>query len=294
MDDAVANYLQPKKEVWLLCDNLDKGLPTHGTDSLDILLIRSLLDASRKLQKQLEVRGVHFHSLVFLRNDVFDHLVRETPDKGKYSEILLEWADIESFQEFVRQRLIEPIPPSTPFADAWRAVFDGHVRGQDSFYYVVERTLMNPREILYFLKYAISAAINRGHERVSQEDLERAEKDYSAKMKKNLIGELDNVSVGLGSIIEKFNGAPTRMSREDVRRLLPTLTIETPGGLRDVETLLVWFGLLGVQELTGDEPLFAYQQHYDIEKLLAAIESRRAFYIVHPAFREALGCRVPA
>jgi hypothetical protein len=39
--------------VWLLVDNLDKGWPTRGTTSEDILIVRSLLDATRKLQRQL-------------------------------------------------------------------------------------------------------------------------------------------------------------------------------------------------------------------------------------------------
>jgi hypothetical protein len=49
LDSAVANYLRDKKQVWLLVDNLDKGWPTRGATTADILLIRTLLEAMRKL-----------------------------------------------------------------------------------------------------------------------------------------------------------------------------------------------------------------------------------------------------
>ena len=72
----------------------------------DILIIRTLLDATRKLQRQLGNHSVEFHSLVFLRNDIYELLVKETPDRDKDTAIALDWNDSPIFEEIVRQRIL--------------------------------------------------------------------------------------------------------------------------------------------------------------------------------------------
>src|SRR5690606_22888338 len=39
LTDAVADFLALKEEVWVLVDNLDKGWPTRGASSVDILIV---------------------------------------------------------------------------------------------------------------------------------------------------------------------------------------------------------------------------------------------------------------
>ena len=49
----------------------------------DIMLLRSLLEGTRKLERQLEHRGIDLHSIVFIRNDIYQHLLQEPADRGK-------------------------------------------------------------------------------------------------------------------------------------------------------------------------------------------------------------------
>ena len=181
MSAAVGRYLVYKNSVWVLVDNLDKGWPVRGASEIDIMIIRTLLEATRKLQRQLEERDVDFHSLVFLRNDIYEHLVRETPDKGKETTITLDWPDPEVFKEMVRQRMESSIKLSGTFDNIWPAEFDNYIGTQDSFTFVISRTLMRPRDLLSFLRKAVEVSINRGHERVRQDDLRAAEEEYSRK-----------------------------------------------------------------------------------------------------------------
>ena len=71
LDKAVSDYLREKDAVWLLIDNLDKGWPVHGTTPADIMIVRALLEATRKLQRQMEENDVEFKCLVFLRTDIY-------------------------------------------------------------------------------------------------------------------------------------------------------------------------------------------------------------------------------
>src|SRR5205807_1821791 len=90
LSDAVSNYMTAsrKEAIWLLIDNLDKGWPVQSARTEDILLIRSLLEASRKMQRQFENRGTECHAIVFIRNDIYEHLVLDTPDRGKDTAVI--------------------------------------------------------------------------------------------------------------------------------------------------------------------------------------------------------------
>src|SRR6185437_2509142 len=121
LSDAVSAYMtaSSKEAIWLLIDNLDKGWPVQSARTEDILLIRSLLEASRKLQRQFETRGTECHVIVFIRNDIYEHLVRDTPDRGKDSAVILDWADPEVFKEIIRRRIIRSTGLNGDFDTLW-------------------------------------------------------------------------------------------------------------------------------------------------------------------------------
>jgi hypothetical protein len=121
LDRAVSDYVREKDSVWLLIYNLDKGWPVHGTTPADIMIVRALLEATRKLQRQMEENNVEFKCLVFLRTDIYEHLVLQTPDKGKDTAIRLDWDDPGVFQEIVRKRVSASTDLQGSFRDVWPA-----------------------------------------------------------------------------------------------------------------------------------------------------------------------------
>ena len=44
----VIEYMTHKETCWLLFDNIDKGWPTSGLEHEDLLIIRALIDATKK------------------------------------------------------------------------------------------------------------------------------------------------------------------------------------------------------------------------------------------------------
>ena len=291
LDDALAPYLQEKENVWVLIDNLDKGWPTRGTRASDILILRTLMEATRKLQRQFEQRQVGFHSFVFLRNDIYDHLLRETSDRGKDTAISLDWDDEEVFKEIVKQRVRASTGTMEGFSDAWGRICEPVVGTQESFHYITERTLMRPRDLLMFVHGAIGVAINRGHERVTEADLVKAEEAYSEDMLLGTAFELQDISPAMLDVLYAFSRCRSRLSRAEVERILSdSASTEAP---RNLMILLMWFGLLGVQEYDQDEPVYAYQVRYNVEKLLAPLDRGRSSLVIHPAYRRALQCVEP-
>jgi hypothetical protein len=148
---------------------------------------------------------------------------------------------------------------------------------------------MRPRDFLTFLHSAIEVAINRGHDRVLEDDLRHAEKLYSEDMLKTIGFELRDVLPESPSLLYTLLGCRSRLSKEEVTSLLRTAGVNDHK-LEESIRLLCWFGVLGVVSLDSQEEHFAYEVRYDLTRLITPVEKERGQFVIHPAFRAALEC----
>jgi predicted CopG family antitoxin len=273
--------------VWVLVDNVDKSWPVNGAQPEDILILRSLLEATRKLQRTFSRDKIPFNTVVFIRNDIYEHLLVNTPDKGKDTAVLLEWNDRDALSEVIRRRLIVSTEKEASFEELWNAFFTPHVKGQESFSYVLSRTLMRPRDLLRFLRTCINVAVNRGHETVSEADIEKAEETHSEDQLQEISFELHDIAPDYAEVVYAFIGCPSVMSRADVEFRLASPEAK-PRQIDSVIDLLLWFGFLGVQKADGEET-YAYEFQYGVKRMLKEADGDPMF-VIHPAFRVALGC----
>jgi energy-coupling factor transporter ATP-binding protein EcfA2 len=81
--EALIRYLLLKEEVWLLFDNIDKGWDVEGISAEDILILRCLINANRKIEREFKARRIKFYSIVFVRDDVYSLLMQGSSDYGK-------------------------------------------------------------------------------------------------------------------------------------------------------------------------------------------------------------------
>jgi hypothetical protein len=275
--------------VWLLFDNLDKSWPVRAARPEDILLLRSLLEATRKLQRQLDNRGIGVHSIVFIRNDIYQHLLLEPGDRGKDTAVLLKRNDPEAFKEVIGRRISQSTNASGSFDELWPLYFVTHVREQPSFEYILGRTLMRPREVLKFVRECINVAINRRRERVSEDDILYAERAYSDDALVDISLELKDVQPAYVDIPYAFVGSKATLSRQELEVKLSDAGVQ-PTSAASVIELLLWFGFLGAYVREDDER-YSYQYDYNLTRMTADLQLYA--YTIHPAFRAALGCTPP-
>ncbi len=283
---AILTYLGRSEEIWILFDNIDKAWPARGARPEDVVIVRSLLEASRKVQRMFDQRGQTLRTVVFLRKDVYDLLVDQTPDRGKDAAVNLDWSDVELIKRLLMRRFETSAQLSGDFSEAWALLCDTHVRGTDSLRYVLERTFLRPRDILSFVRQAVQIAVSREHERVEEDDFIEAEKNFSEAMVNDLKHEMRDVFPLYTDIISAFRKSSRSLTYEDVR--LTLLCAEVPEMQVDpvLETLL-WFGFLGV--ITEDDERFAYRQLYNVERLRPqGARWAELRFAIHPAFHVAL------
>ena len=267
--DAVIDYLRHKDSVWLLIDNLDKGSPVGGSLSTDVLLIRSLLDATRTLRNDLESANVEFHYLVFLRSDIYEHLVDEAPDKGKDSTIRLDWDDPEALQKVVERRIVASTELRGDFRSSiWAQLSAPLVGAQHSFDYLIERTLLRPRDLLMFLHRCVETSINRGHNIIEEDDIRFAENGYSNDMLLNVQYEMADLNPAYDNLLEAFAGASAQMELEDARLQLEVMgALETRERADEAILALIRYGVLGVQGGAFGEPTYAFSTTGGLKRL---------------------------
>ena len=282
-------HLRPFSAVWILFDNIDKGFPTHGLQSIDVHIIRCLLEAIRKLQESLETHGIDCMAAIFIRSDVYDHLVDCTPDRGKESYVNLDWSDIELIKELLLRRFRYQAPElEGSFEEVWSRLFDPHVRGESSFNYVVSRTFLRPRDILNFTRKSIQIAVSRNHPRVDQDDITAAEKSFSEDMLNELRYEMRDIFPSLPDIALAFLGYMGSFAENEVSSKLIECGV-SEDQLPSVIEILLWFAFLGIK--IGENEHYSYQVSYNMAKLKHSSDKRgnsERIYAIHPAFSKAL------
>lgn len=288
LSEALSEYLNTarKRDVWLLFDNLDKGWPVHAVEEQDILVLKSLLEATRKLQRQFETRQVEFHCVVFIRNDIYQHLLLDPADRGKDTAVILDWNDPEVFKEIIRRRMIHSTEIEEEFDRLWQLFFDSHIRGEESFSWILRHTLMRPREVIRFVRDCLDVAVNRGHEKVTEEDVLWAEALFSEDALVDLTLELKDVSPKFADVPYGFIGTGTVMSADELSIRLLDVNVDEPEHEKVIE-LLLWFGFLGLIT-SPDQERYAFAYQYNLKMMKAGVNAPYT-YCVHPAFRKHLG-----
>lgn len=290
--EAVAGYLETKEEVWTLFDNLDKGWPARGARPQDIVLLRCLLVATRKLQKEMQRRRVDLKTVIFLRNDVFERLIDGMPDRGKESSVSLDNSDPEVLEEIIRQRAVTSLGENIASFDAfWGSLFDQHIGGEASFRYLLRHTFLRPRDILGLVRKAVDTAVNRGHERVEESDLRAAVISQSDDAKSDMTYEVRDTHGSAADLIDEFIGLGPEISQVQMTEVLRKKGT-TDEAMQTVVDLLLWYSFVGLKRADGSE-MYSFQMDYDIGKMrkIAEKTSGELRFVIHPAFRDALQVR---
>src|SRR6202047_2092480 len=104
--EALVRYLLLKEEVWLLFDNIDKGWNVEGISAEDIVILRCLINASRKIEREFRSQDIQFHSIVFVRDDVYSLLMQGSADYGKEMRASLDWSDMDMLGEVLKRWIV--------------------------------------------------------------------------------------------------------------------------------------------------------------------------------------------
>lgn len=282
------NYMEQKGTLWLLFDNIDNGWPTSGLEHSDLLIVRALIDATRKIEREFGKKELDIKTAVFLRNDVYELLVKETADRGKEASVLLDWTDPDLLRELVRLRIVaNGLDEDTEFIEAWLKIIVSHYKGEESSQYFIERSLMRPRFLLNLINHCKSFAINLNHEIISESDIEKGLSAYASDLLRDVGYELRDIAPESENVLYSFVGCGSELSESDVLDLIAESS-ESGEVASEIFHLLLWYGFLGIK-INSDDPKFIYDFSYN-KALMDGVKSksRNCIFCINQAFWPAL------
>jgi hypothetical protein len=282
--DAIVNLGSDFETIIVLFDNLDKGWPPRQVETHDIQTVHHLIESLNKIERELRRAGKQFKYLLFLRSDVYDNLVADTSDRGKFNVIRVDWSDPEQLEALIYERVISNVDESRIEA-VWNAV-NPLIPGGTAISKMIENSLMRPRFLIELCEKALSFAINRKHAVVTADDVENALKQQSLFLVSDFGYEIRDVSGLSEDVFYKFIGKGDTFTPEEIIEIIGP----TPGLAADrVIDYLVWYGFLGIPGDDG-KPLFIYDRLYDMRRLEAdrLQQGGDLLYVVNPAFLRGL------
>ncbi len=289
----VIEYLSFKNSLWLLFDNLDKGLSTEGISNEDCVMIRTLLDASRKLEEQIERKGPECHSIIFIRNDVLKLLLEGTPDHGKETRVALDWREKDLLCKVLQLRFEANYDEkSSSFSKLWNEFCVSKVLGRKSLDYFVDNSLMRPRFLLSLFNHCKGFAINRGHMKIKEEDIISGFSAFSDDLLTDISLELRDVFPKGEDLPYILIDSPSVLKRSEIVVLMEQYNFDDIDIEKSIE-FLIWHSVLGVRK-PNQKVAYIHTESYDMRRLKMLMRDNRAdepTFVVHPAFWPSLGIK---
>jgi hypothetical protein len=229
--------------------------------------------------------GHDFHCVVFVRNDVYQLLVESSADYGKESRATLDWTDADLLRELVRRRLIQNgLPSDTTFERVWSQICISHHKGEETSQYLIDRSLMRPRNLLKMLAHCRGFAVNLGRERIEQGDILKGLKAYSLDLITEADQELTDIIGSDTALLYHFIGEGDEFAPAPLKKILRGAEIPEDR-IESVIEFLLYYGFLGIK-VSGETLRYIFDVGYDMKllKVLATKNEQSLSYVLNPAF----------
>jgi Cdc6-like AAA superfamily ATPase len=278
--DAVISLSDHFTDILVLIDDLDKGWPPRRVEAQDVNTIKHLIESLNKIHRDLGRKKIELRHLVFLRSDIYERLVEQTSDRGKYNVIKVDWSDSEQLRHLIWQRVASEFDENQS-RRAWDAI-NPKIGEQDAVAVMIDHSLRRPRFLIDLCERVISFAVNRGHDTVTDGDVQDGVKQMSLVLVSDFAYELRDVAGTPEDLFYHFIGAKDLMTASELTAVIDSAKIGLP--VIEAIDLLVWYGFIGI--VAGDKPTFIYDRAYDFRRLEAEKpkDESELLYAVNPAF----------
>jgi hypothetical protein len=295
---ALDDVLCKKDRVAILIDNLDKAWGHEGDLGQLSEFFLGLFSASNQLLNDFSRadsrrKAVNVTAAIFLRSDIFNRIIEVAREPDKIAVTRLMWDDPELLRQVIESRYLAAHPEAVNGAEIWEKYFCTTVKGMPTREYITSRTLPRPRDVVYFVKSAISRAVNRGHGLIEEGDVELAEYEYSVFAIQSIKVENGITLPQLEAVLYEFAGCPVVLPRNRIFKFITAAGI--PESLHaNVLNHLVKLSFLGMEvgpeEFAFSEEPGEYKKNVILARKMQQSEDDRR-YQIHPAFRAYLEIR---
>jgi hypothetical protein len=161
--DILYNYFGEKNRIVVLIDNLDKTWkPGKNISYLSDFLL-GLLSVTNRLAddfiyEEKRKKKTMFSIVIFLRMDIFSYIYKQARERDKLKYSIITWNDLELLLLLIEERF----KVTTGISDCstiWAKYFPEKITGIPIKDYFLQNIIPRPRDIIFFIKYALSNAV---------------------------------------------------------------------------------------------------------------------------------------
>lgn len=289
----LGKVLKDRDRVAVLVDNLDKAWGhSADLDPLSHFLI-GLLSSARRVSQEFAKQDGWRDALnvtlgVFIREDIFRRVQALAREPDKLPVAHLRWDDPEMLLRVLDARYEAARDTAPEDGELWAKYFDDKTRGVKTSHYMVSRVLPRPRDLVYFANAAIETAIGRGHGRVTEDDVMKAEESYSQFAFEALQVENGLSAPGLYDVFYEFAGGPSVLEQQDLLTAIERSGVDAQDSGATLQRLLE-LSFLGMETRDGEFEYYELSSDPERTRVLARkfaeANGAEMRYAVHPAFR---------
>lgn len=271
---------EPSPRLLLLVDQIEK-VWSNDRDSDDMVI--GLLMASKHIAQVFSC----VVPIVFLRRDIYDLLQFQDRDKFRGDEMHIDWTEAR-LVDLAHSRAQVSLGRDIDSNELWRGLFVERMGDYSIERYLVNRTLMRPRDLIQLCNACRDAAEKNGRSKVSRADVREATIQYSNWKLQDLANEYLVNFPFLGDLYVLFQNSGYLVTRNALERRLATLSGALAARYPDharvftfdtVLAILYDVGFLGV--LRKGVPAYVFEDPN-------RIEPHETQLLIHPCFRESL------
>jgi hypothetical protein len=291
LKDLLIDSLEKMAYVSILVDNLDKSWTPRANVQLVSELLFGLLSVSFRIaddfrKSSLGKRRLDVAMTIFIRSDIYAAVLSYAREPDKLPVRRIEWNDPELLVRVIEERILKADPGLIDAAEIWTRYFVDTVHDVPTPQFLVESVFPRPRDLIYLVRASLQNAVNRGHAKIEEKDIESGIEKYSGFVFDSLMAEGTPQFRELQQFMVELFGGPTVLTEDDVRETLEAANLGMTSSAFVIDLL---------QELT----FFAFETNpgrfafcYDKEQQakLASLARKTAKSIgkkrfqVHPAF----------
>ncbi|GLW38329.1 hypothetical protein Pcaca04_22650 [Pectobacterium carotovorum subsp. carotovorum] len=206
------SFDDPQKNYYIIIDQLDENWAENNTR---YKFIRALIEEIKVFRKIRNIKIIAALRLDLLRS-VFNLTRGSGFQEEKYESYILDikWTP-QQLTELVQKRVKEVYRKQYTRDDVTiKDIFPkpkGGPKGVTSIEYIIERTLLRPRDILQYVNECFNVALNR--ERISWDSIHKAESAYSLKRLRSLKEEWGEIYPSFEETIQLIRNLPDKFTK---------------------------------------------------------------------------------
>jgi len=289
--DVILDALEKTKTVYVLVDNLDKNWTTRANIQLMSELLFGLLSVSVRIGEEfrksnLGKKKLDVSMIIFIRSDIYAAILGFAREPDKLPIRRIEWSDPELLRRVIERRIMVADPKLVDADEMWTKYFVDRVGDTSTRDFLVHSVFPRPRDLIFLVRASLQNAVNRGHTKIEQKDIESGIQQYSGFVLASVMAEGSPQFRQLDDFITQLFGGHTVLTQDDIREALDLagLGFTTADFIVDLLQDLTFLSY----ETSRNNFVFAYEKEQKPKLVSMARKTVKEVgiqrYRIHPAF----------